>query len=228
MGILRSNQLKVHPRTGLSAGFTLLEVLVAMAITAFVSLVAYTSLSTAISGAESARRVAQQIHELNRAFSMLSRDLRQVVNRPVVDEFGQIVPALIGGELAQEWLVMTRAGWHNSSGAPRSTLQRISWRVQDGQLIRSYYPVLDRTPGTDPIETLVLQNIEGIGILFLPALGEIESDRNDVIDRRMWEENWIFDLSQPNADLMPPAAVEIRLEIAGVGEIRQTYVLPSF
>ena len=38
-----------------AAGFTLVEVLIAMAITALISVVAYTGLSSALSGAESLR-----------------------------------------------------------------------------------------------------------------------------------------------------------------------------
>jgi general secretion pathway protein J len=83
-----------------ASGFTLVEVLVAMAITALISVMAYTGLSSALSGAESMRAAATRAHEINQALSMLSRDLRQVVNRPVVDELGQLSPAFSGG-LAQ-------------------------------------------------------------------------------------------------------------------------------
>ena len=75
-------------------GFTLVEVLIAMAITALVSVVAYSGLSAALSGAESLRSSAARSHDLQQTLGLLSRDLRQVVNRPVIDEFGQRVPAL--------------------------------------------------------------------------------------------------------------------------------------
>ena len=85
-----------------AAGFTLVEVLIAMAITALISVVAYTGLSSALSGAESLRSASGRAHDINQTLALLSRDLRQVVNRPVVDEFGQVVPALMGGEMARE------------------------------------------------------------------------------------------------------------------------------
>ncbi len=211
----------------MSKGFTLIEVLVAMAITALVALVAYASLSAVISGVEGARQAAEKMHSVNRVFSMLGRDLRQVVNRPVVNDFGYVSPALIGGRLADDWLTLTRAGWHNSTGAFRSTLQRVGWRVEDRRLIRFYYPVLDRIPVTPPIETELLGDVDRFDILFLPAINLIKSDRNGVIDRRNWQENWIEDFSQPNYELSPPAAVEIAIEIQDFGEIRRTYVLPG-
>jgi general secretion pathway protein J len=210
-----------------AAGFTLVEVLIAMAITALISVVAYTGLSSALSGAESLRSAIGRAHNINQTWALLSRDLRQVVNRPVVDEFGQVVPALMGGEMAREPLSLTRAGWHNSSAAPRSTLQRVRWWLEDERLWRGYFPVLDRTAGTETVETAILEGVERFELRFLPALSAVESDRNDVIDRRDWRDSWIADLSQPGQMPSPPAAVEVLMEVAGLGELRRTYVLPS-
>ena len=208
-------------------GFTLVEVLIAMAITTLISVVAYTGLSSALSGAESLRSASGRAHDINQTLALLSRDLRQVVNRPVVDEFGQVVPALMGGEMAREPLALTRAGWHNSTAAPRSTLQRVRWWLEDERLWRGYFPVLDRTAGTEPVETAILEGVERFELRFLPTLSGVESDRNDVIDRRNWRDSWIADLSQPGQMPSPPAAVEVLMEVAGLGELRRTYVLPS-
>ena len=216
----------VRGRTSV-AGFTLVEVLIAMAITALISMVAYTGLSSALSGAKSLRSASDRVHEINQTWALLSRDLRQVVNRPVVDEFGLVVPALMGGEMAREPLTLTRAGWHNSTAAPRSTLQRVRWWLEDERLWRGYFPVLDRTAGTEPVETAILDGVERFELRFLPALSAVESDRNDVIDRRNWQDNWMADLSQPGQMPPPPAAVEVLLEVTGLGELRRTYVLPS-
>ncbi len=208
-------------------GFTLVEVLIAMAITALVSVVAYSGLSAALSGAESLRSSASRSHDLQQTLGLLSRDLRQVVNRPVIDEFGQRVPALTGGELAQTMLSLTRAGWHNSTAAPRSTLQRVRWWLEEEQLWRGHFPGLDRTTGTELIETPMIDNVTRFELRFLPSLDQVESDRNDVIDRRNWQENWVADLSQPDQLPLPPVAVEVLLEVAGLGEIRRLYVLPA-
>ena len=63
-----------------TAGFTLVEVLIALGITAFVSVIAYTSLSAVLSGAERLRENTDRAYQINRAFMILSRDLRQFVN----------------------------------------------------------------------------------------------------------------------------------------------------
>ena len=71
-----------------------------MAITAVIAVLAYVSLSTVIVGVDSVRSEADQINTLNRAFQVLARDIRQVVDRPILDEFGSREAALEGGPLA--------------------------------------------------------------------------------------------------------------------------------
>ena len=211
----------------ISLGFTLIEVLVAMAITALISVVAYSALSSALSGAESVRSATVRAQQINQTLTLLSRDIRQVVNRSIVDEFDQRAPALSGGVLSRYPLTLTRAGWHNSTGAPRSTLQRVRWWIEDDALWRAHFPVLDRTPGTEAIETAMLDDVVGFEVRFLPAIAELKSDRDDVIDDRNWRDNWILDVSQPGLELPTPAAIEIVLELARAGKIRRLYVLPS-
>lgn len=198
-----------------------------MAITALISVVAYAALSSALSGAESLRSATVRSHDINQTLTLLSRDLRQAVNRSITDEFDQLAPALSGGVLARYPLTLTRAGWHNSTGAPRSTLQRVRWWIEEDVLWRAYFPVLDRTPGTEAIETAMLDDVEGFEVRFLPTIEDVKSDRDDVIDDRNWRDNWILDVSQPGLELPTPAAIEIVLQLAKVGEVRRLYVLPS-
>ena len=176
------------------SGFTLVEVLIAMAITAFVSVLSYQTLSTALAGIESARTESERLHEINRAFTVLSRDVRQMTNRPVRDEFGQMASAVSGGELARDPLRLTRSGWHNSTGAPRSTLQRVAYRLEEDKLLRLSYPVLDRTTAIEPTETVLIDGVEVFELRFLPSVNALEVDRNQVIDRRFWQENWVADV----------------------------------
>ena len=210
-----------------NAGFTLVEVLVAMAITALISVVAYGALSSALSGADSVRSAMVRSQEINQTLTLLSRDIRQVVNRSIIDEFDQRAPALSGGALSRYALTLTRAGWHNSTGAPRSTLQRVSWWIEDDVLWRAHFPVLDRTSGTEAIETAMLTEVERFEVRFLPTISDVKSDRDDVIDDRNWRDNWILDVSQPGLELPTPAAIEIVLQLARLGEVRRLYVLPS-
>jgi general secretion pathway protein J len=209
------------------AGFTLVEVLVALAITAFVSAIAYSGLSTAIIGVEQTRAIADRTYEVNRAWMIISRDLRQFVPRPVRDEFGEPEPALQGGPAARFLLSLTRTGWHNPNALPRSNLQRVNYRLEDGALWRETYPVLDRAGDTAAQEVRLLEGVEYLTIAFLGSLaGAGGADDSLSLETRDWPESWVVDTSTAGASLAPPVAVEIRLQLEDWGEMRRLYALP--
>ncbi len=210
-----------------AGGFTLIEVLIALAITAFVAAIAYASLSAVISGVESTRQVALRTYELDRAFMIISRDLRQFSHRPIRDEFGQWEPAMAGGPLARFLLSFTRSGWHNPNKHPRSHLQRINYLLEDEALWRESYSVLDRVGDSKPQKVKLLDGVEDMTIGFLGSLSMVEmSNDGRNLDSGNWPENWVLDTSNPGADLAPPVAVEIRLQLDDWGELRRLYELP--
>ena len=209
-------------------GFTLVEVLIALAITAFVATIAYTSLSTVIIGMESTRENSERAYAVNRAWMIISRDLRHFANRAVRDEFGEREPALQGGQAARFSLSLTRSGWHNPGAHLRSNLQRVNYRLEDDALWRDSYPVLDRAADTEPESVMLLEGVEYLGLAFLDSLGSVQPSRDGAtLDTRNWTENWVVDTSQPDVLLAPPAALQITLELSDWGEMRRLYELPS-
>ena len=208
-------------------GFTLVEVLIALGITAFVSAIAYTSLSTVIAGVESTRETIRRTVEVNRAWTIISRDLRQFVPRPVRDEFGEEEAALWGGPAARFPLSLTRAGWHNPIGHPRSNLQRVIYRIEEEALWRDTYAVLDRAGDSEPQQVRLLDRVENFELGFLADLGEVEAaGDSSTLDTRNWSDNWVPDTSAPGQSLAPPLAVEVRLQLEDWGEMRRLYALP--
>ena len=207
-------------------GFTLVEVLIALAITAFVATIAYNSLSTALLGVESTRETATRTYAINRALMVLERDLRQFVPRPIRDEFGDIEPALVGGRLARFPLSFTRAGWHNPNGLPRSQLQRVAYRLEDTVLWRDAWAVLDRAADSEPQSVILLEDVEYFDLRFLGGLEGMDlSDDSRDIDTRNWPEDWV-PLNGGSGELVPPVALELTLELTDWGELRRLYALP--
>lgn len=206
-------------------GFTLIEVLIALAITAFVSTIAYTSLSAVISGMESTRANAQRSYEVNRAWMIITRDLRQFSNRSVRDEYGESEPALQGGPAARFALSLTRVGWHNPKDLLRSNQQRVNYRLEDNALWRDSYPVLDRAGDTEPDSVRLLDDVEDLRLLFLGAVDQAGGSGIN-LDTRRWPDNWVVDTSQPDATLAPPAALQITLQLVDWGEMKRLYALP--
>jgi general secretion pathway protein J len=214
------------PRPRSPRGFTLVEVLIALAITAFVSTIAYTSLSTVITGMERTRDNAERNYAVNRAWMIITRDLRQFSNRPIRDEFGDREPALQGGPVARFPLSLTRGGWHNPNGRLRSNLQRVNYRLEDNALWRDSYAVLDRTGDTEPASVRLLDDVEDLRLLFLGSV-ELAGGTGINLDTRQWPDNWVVDTSQPDTALSPPAAVLVILQLADWGEMTRLYDLSA-
>jgi general secretion pathway protein J len=218
----------VFSKARVQNGFTLIEVLIALSITAFVGTIAYASLSSVISGVESTRAAAEQTYELDRALMFISRDLRQFAVRPVMDEFGQRDPAMTGGPLARYTLSFTRNGWHNPKQINRSNLQRVNYLVEEDALWRESYLVLDRLGDSEPQRVKLLDGVEELTVAFIASVDAVDTQSDGkTLDTRNWVQNWVVDTSVADVELPPPAAIEVRLQLEGWGELSRLYELPS-
>ena len=91
-------------------GFTLLELLVAVAIFALLGVGSYRLLATTIATRDAAQKHDAALMQLQKAMTTLNRDISQAIARPVRNEYGDAVAAVI---LKNNMLDLTRAGWPN-------------------------------------------------------------------------------------------------------------------
>lgn len=199
-------------------GFTLLEVLLAMAITAMVAVMAYAGLSTAITAAERHGEMVQRLGDVQTAVGWIVRDLRQNVNRPIADARGDTRPALIGNSQDNEELLeLTRSGWDNPRGQRRSALQRVHYRLDaDHNLWRDHWLVLDRIDDEDHLQQVkLLSGVQSFRIQFL------NSDKQSASTNPLggeWVEQWPATKSESEKI---PLAVQFDIDIEGIGVIRR-------
>jgi general secretion pathway protein J len=167
-------------------GFTLLELVVALAVFAVLATLAYGSLGHLLQAREQLAARADALGRLQLAFSLLERDCLGAATRPVRDELGDAQPAL--WRAPDGSLELTHGGWSNPLDQPRARLQRVRWQVRDGALYRDAWPVLDRVPGSKPQAQRVLQGVQRFRVdiesgsteravavrLDLPPFGRIE------------------------------------------------------
>lgn len=211
-----------------SQGFTLIEVLVAMSITALVGVLAYSSLSSLLSGVDGNRAAVERVTELNRAWRLIDRDIRQFVPRPVRDEFGETEAAMLGGADTLWGLTLTRTGWSNAQLRQRSHQQRVRYVLENETLWRISYPVLDRAPDTEASRVALLEDVEGFELRFTGQLEGIRLlDNGAGIDTDDWQESWAINDDGAGGTVAAPAALEITLRLRDMGELRRWYVLPS-
>ena len=196
-------------------GFTLLELLIAIAIFALLGLGTYRMLDSVLQTDKVTRAHEAQLRELVRAMAVFERDLLQVLARPVRDAFGDARPALLGDDSGGASIELTRAGWRNPLAQPRSTLQRVRWQRSGEQWQRQYWRVLDQAQDSQP---QVQQALEGVTSLELRYLD----------DKGVWHETWPpSGVEAARALTALPVAVELLLEHRRYGQLRRLLRLPD-
>ncbi len=162
-----------------AAGFTLMEVMVAITIFALIGVASYRMLSAVAGSDERLARSGEQLVAINRALWLLGQDLEQLMPRPVRDAGGQRRPALQLDPSLDLPLQLTRGGRANPLQLPRSAMQRVAWSVGphpehenpdsdhygDGTryLLRHVWPMLDGAgAGENAQVQVVLPAVEGM------------------------------------------------------------------
>jgi general secretion pathway protein J len=135
--------MRARPR-----GFTLVEVLVALALLAITAALAYRGTAALVEGETRLASEAARWRTLDAVFARLEADLRQAQPRAVrvgtAREPAWIAAIEGNGSSA---IVFSRAG-PEFDADPGAAGQRVGYRVRDGSLEVVYWPGLDRAPGT--------------------------------------------------------------------------------
>lgn len=193
-------------------GFTLLEILIAIAIFGILSVLAYQTLAVSMTNAEILEDRMDRLQSIQQTMRLLGRDIVQAAPRPIRDPLNdELRPAFLvnpGGEFALE---ITHTGWPNPAGMPRSTLQRSAYRIEDGVLLRAYWTVLDPTLANEPLVTELLDEVDSIVFRFFVGGGQ-------------WTDQWPpAGVGGGNAAIVRPRMVEVVLTLADEGEITRYF-----
>ncbi|MCI0917381.1 type II secretion system minor pseudopilin GspJ [Pseudomonas stutzeri] len=203
------------------SGFTLLELLIAIALFALLGLATYRMLESVLRSDEVVRAQEIQLRQLSRAVWRLEQDLIQAVPRPVRDGYGDEQNAFIGqlaGAAGGASLELTRSGWRNPTGMRRANLQRVRWQLAGDTLERLYWVVLDRDLDSELRVQKVLDDVSALRIRYLDANGS-------------WQEEWPpFEFGRGDPDEQArrmPVAVEVSFDHQRYGTITRLLRLPD-
>jgi general secretion pathway protein J len=174
------------------------------------SMLAYAALGSTLSNADYLTDRMDRLQSIQRTVRYLSTDLIQAAPRPVRSELGDGFSPALQTSLSSEFVLeLTHGGWGNPAGLPRGTLQRVAYRLEDDELVRYHWRVLDRTFANEPIATVLLDDVESLFFRYYHVNDEVS-------------EIWPLLAQQGPGDLRSrPRAVEIVLTLVDQGEIRR-------
>lgn len=179
------------------AGFTLVEMMVALFVFSLLSVAGVALLRGAVTSNEVTDAKLGDMARMQRLVSLMEADLSQAVPRPYRDERGERVAAFASetGNSERGVLSFTRSGQSNINNKPRSNMQRVSYRIKDNQLQRLQYEMTDGGAISEP--AILLDGISGLELRFRDKRGQWVS---------AWQTERLSDL---------PRAVELRFDYNG-------------
>jgi general secretion pathway protein J len=190
-------------------GFTLAELLVALALFGLIAGASVAMLATGINTREAMQARLGDQAALLRTRALLGADIGQAIPRRTRNETGQPVPAFTSDSARGLLFGLTRTGWSNPDAAPRASLQRVEYRLADAQLQRLAAPMLDGAPLGPP--AILLRGITAA--------------RLRIHSGGAWHDRWPPDGQAAAPDALP-TALELTVESPATGTLRQVFLLP--
>ncbi len=153
-----------------TCGFTLIEILVSIAIFAMIAVASTAILSNVIGASEESQDAIVELEQIQRAMMVFEQDIYQAVARPVRIAGQDNNRVFLGGlgefESLDDGFGFVRTGWHNPQWRlPRSNMQSVAYRLnQDQQLERLHTIFVDSMAGTEPKIRILLEGITGFNV----------------------------------------------------------------
>jgi general secretion pathway protein J len=186
-------------------GFTLLEVLIAMAMVALLAALGYRALSALTDSETKLTAEATRWRTLDLFFARLEGDLRQAMPRPARLS-DTLAPPWLGSADAtgNSLLEFSRAGPEFALD-PHSAGQRLAYRLREGAIEVLYWASYDRPRGLDPTPYTLLDGVTRFQVAYLTQGGT-------------WVDTWPV-----SGDGPLPRAVKVDLTLAS-GEAIQRWL----
>ncbi|OBU16030.1 type II secretion system protein GspJ [Photobacterium aquimaris] len=193
-------------------GFTLLEVLVAIAVFAMLSLSANQVITNVMRSDAQSKDHNQRLQAIQRTMIMMDNDFRQIVARKFrVDAEKPTDKILQAGEYlldsSSEGITFVRGGWQNpQSMFPRGDITRVGYRIIDDNLERVWFRYPDTVVGAKPLVRVLLTGVSDLKFEFYYD--------------KQWHKKW------NKADSLP-AGIKVIMTLKKLGEIERIYLLPT-
>jgi general secretion pathway protein J len=200
--------MNIGCRASRNCGFTLVEVLLALAIFGVIAVLAYRATAALADGEAQLSAEAQRWRTLEGLFTRFEADIRQAVPRAAragarIEPAWLALPADGTGNAA---LVFTRAG-AEFGNEPGSAGQRIGYRLRGHSVEIAYWPQLDNGEGARPAVYTLAEGVTRFRVAYLGPAGG-------------WRDSWP---AQGETDL--PRAVRVELALDSGEVIERWFVL---
>lgn len=201
-----------------SSGFTLIEMMIAIFIFSIVSIMAYGGINYVLKGQSYLQSSSNQLRDIQLTFRYFEKDINQMINRSVRNQYQDLQPAFVGDE--DKAFSFTHAGWRNPANLVRSKMQRVSYELDEDTLKRYTWGQLDGAIAEEYFETDLLEGVESIKLRYLDQANQ-------------WQTTWppLNSSSAPQVGSIQqstiPRALELIIKVENMEEIKRLFAAPE-
>ncbi len=204
--------MNLHSKQKVS-GFTLLEMLVALAIFAIISVMTYRGLTTVLQTRSHLAQENRKWQDVALLFTRIEQDLSMLAKRSVRDTDNRSTAPFLAMPIAQgaqdAILMFTRMGFPEQANTLAGPL-RCGYRLRRDTVEQLLWAAPDAAPRATPIVNHLLDNVAAMEFQYLDQIGT-------------WHTHW----PQPGNTRIFPAAVRIVIELKSKERITRIFALPA-
>lgn len=205
-------------------GFTIIEVVIAIFISAIMFAIGYGAINQALADRDELNASQERVTEIQRGMRIVAQDFAQILPRAARDTAGtgQLMPAVYATGSDGTLVTFTRAGWSNPAGVQRPAEQRVRYRFVDGTLVRDHWLAVDPALNTEPRQRILFTKITAVEVRFLDPAS------------RAWRTDWpVVSASGPVSSAMVsqmlltrPLAIEFTVVFEDWGRVQRVFEIP--
>jgi general secretion pathway protein J len=192
-----------------AAGFTLIEVLLAISIFAMISLASFSIFDGVLKSDEYSQQHMKRLTEVQRAWILIERDFLQIAQRSMRVDGEEPLEGFIHTDVdalqsSDQAIAFVRNGWTNPGLLiPRSDVQSVAYRLYDNQLQRLHYNFVDAIVGEEP--------------KIRPLINGVTALKFEYFYKKKWQKQ----LDDKNS----PLAIKVIIETEDLGEIHRQFLV---
>jgi general secretion pathway protein J len=198
-----------QPISKFSQGFTLLEVLIAIAIFSVISMASFSIFETVLNSDTVTKERTERINELQRGFLIIERDVLQIARRSVrfygeAPQSGFLHTDIESYSGSEQAIAFVRHGWTNPGLLlPRSDMQSVAYQLNENTVERMHFNFVDAVLGEEP--------------KVRPLISKVESLTFEFYDGKKWQKT----LQEGTL----PQAIAIEIDTTDFGLIRRQFLV---
>ena len=193
-----------------AAGLTLIELLVAVALLALLTVMAYRGIDSMSRTSQHSLAEGDRWQAVALFFERFANDVAQPARRPVRDGSGgaKPLPEWWGRQQVGDDATAAQLEFSRKSPAGRDEI-RLGYRLRDDKVELLIWNVLDRAPSSQPEVYVLLEDVGSLNFRYLDAAGT-------------WQLTWPV---AGNAEVLP-RAVAVEMDLGKGVKLQRVFALP--